>query len=449
MIRRKLVPFILLSVFYSCSVFATEVRIDGFASLVGGMVLDKDEGDIYYYSEEDLTFDADSVYGIQVRGDLENDLTVTAQIVGRGNNDYEAEFEWAFASYQVNDEWRVSVGKTRSPLYMYSDFLDVSYSYHWINPPRTVYEVPFTTIEGFNVEYLTDIGEWTSRVTMVAGNSEAPVSELSSTLTIRNAFGAAWSMNYDWLTLRGVFLSANTSVPFTDDPSTDDDLVGLISKLGGVNELFAAGELEAIAGLSGVGISEDMFEGLVGRMPGIDLSELVEDIEWMDDRALYKGVSIAIDYNDFLAVAEYTRIDIKDSLVPELSSYYFSLGKRFDDWMVHLTYEVDDDEPAESIVDDLRDLIPEYKRTEDSGFGVAVDGALDVAASNLNAGREALIGGVSSVVQSLELKKETWSLGVRWDFHPSASVKAEYKYKDDYTNEKKPRLIKFGLDLVF
>jgi len=445
---KKLVPFIFLSFFYSFSVFSAEVRIDGFASLVGGMVLDKDEGEIYFYSEEDLTFDADSVYGIQVRGDLEKDLSVTAQIVGRGENDYEAEFEWAFASYQINDELRVSVGKTRSPIYMYSDFLDVSYSYHWIRPPRTVYEVPFNTLEGVNVEYLTDVGEWTSRLTLVAGATEAPVGELSSTLTVRNAIGAAWSMNYDWLTLRAVLLSANTGVAFVDDPNDSEDLMDLINGIKAANGIFAGGEAGISAALMAAGAPDSTFDDFVGAGSGFDTSDLVDDIEWMNDRGIYQGVAATIDYNDFLFVAEYTRIDIEDSFIPELNSYYISLGKRFNDWMVHLTYEVDDDKPIDSIIDDAQRLFPVYVRTGTTGNPL-YDGIMDGGIAELNTGREQIIAGISSAVKSLELEKETWTLGVRWDFHPSASIKAEYKYKDDTTNSKKPRLIIFGLDLVF
>lgn len=441
-------PFVFLLFFYSCSVFSAEVRLDGFASLVGGMVLDKDEGEIYFYSEEDLTFDVDSVYGIQIRGDLENDLTVTAQIVGRGNNNYEAEFEWAFASYQINGEWRISVGKTRSPIYMYSDSLDVSYSYHWIQPPLTVYEVPFNTLEGVNVEYLTNVGEWSSRLTFVAGATEAPVGELSSTLTVRNAVGAAWSMNYNWLTLRAVLLSANTGVAFVDDPNESEDLVDLINGIKAANGYFSAIEAGTVSALTAQGATSDTFGNYVGFRSGFEVNELVDDIEWMNDRGIYQGVAVAVDYNDFLFVAEYTQINIEDSFIPELNSYYISLGKRFDDWTVHLTYEVDDDKPVDSIVEDAQRLFPVYERTGTTGNPL-YDGIMDGAVVNLNALRGGMIAGISSAVESLKLEKETWSLGARWDFHPSASIKAEYKVKDDNTNRKKPELITFGLDLVF
>ena len=56
------------------------------------------EGSLLNYSEEHLTFATDSIFAVQLRTDLENGLSATAQITGRGSQSYEAEFEWAFLS---------------------------------------------------------------------------------------------------------------------------------------------------------------------------------------------------------------------------------------------------------------------------------------------------------------------------------------------------------------
>ncbi|OUS31579.1 hypothetical protein A9Q99_03135 [Gammaproteobacteria bacterium 45_16_T64] len=420
--------------------FALDVRIDGFASVVGGAVLDKGEGDIYYYDEEDVVFKPDSTYGIQLRADLEPNMSITTQIVGAGEKDYEAEFKWAFMSYQINDEWRISVGKTRVPLYMYSDFLDVGYAYHWIRPPRTVYELPFSTLEGINVEYLTDVGDWTSRLTLVAGATDDEVVELDSELATRNALGVAWSMNYDWFTVRAVFLSAKTSVPFVDDPDAED-LADLMATLSNAGTLLSS---SAVATLFPAGV----FDTYIGVEDDPNLSALVDDIEWVDDRGLYRGVAIAIDYDGYLFSAEYTQADIKDTFIPTLRSYYVSVGRRIGDWTAYFTFEVDDDRQVDSLVRDIEGSLPTYQRTG-SVDGGAVDAALDAAAAGLNAGRQQMIDGVAAAVASLDLKKETRSIGVRWDFHPQAAVKAEFKAKYDDTNDVNPRLINVGLDLIF
>lgn len=104
----------------------TDLRIDGFANFAAGQMLsDTDDGSLYGY-DEDVSFAPETAYGIQFRGDLKEDLSVTAQIVGRGSQDYEANVTWAYVAYAINDEWTIKAGRSRVPYFMYSDFLDVA-----------------------------------------------------------------------------------------------------------------------------------------------------------------------------------------------------------------------------------------------------------------------------------------------------------------------------------
>ena len=333
----------LITFLFSGAVSAADIRIDGFVSVIGGALLDDDEdadnGELLGYSEEDFTFKTDSLYALQVRGDMEDGLSATAQVVAKGSDDFKAEFEWAFISYEINDEWRISAGKTRAPLYLYSDFLDVGYAYHWISPPWSVYDLPFNTLEGVNVEYLTDIGDWTSRLTLVAGATDDPltIGGGPSTLRLRNAVGAAWSMNYDWLTLRGILLTAKTSLD-------NDSVTELSTSLDTFNELFTAGEDEVIASLTAAGAPDGTFEALVGRVASVDLSRYADEVLWQDDRGDYAGLALSIDLEQFIFVAEYTRVKVEEAFLADLTSYYISAGWRFGNWVTHLTYGVNEDD---------------------------------------------------------------------------------------------------------
>lgn len=70
---------------------AAEIRIDGFANFAAGqMISDNDEGSMYGY-DDDVRFNQESSYGIQFRGDLQEKLSITAQIVGKGDvEEYDA-----------------------------------------------------------------------------------------------------------------------------------------------------------------------------------------------------------------------------------------------------------------------------------------------------------------------------------------------------------------------
>jgi hypothetical protein len=131
-----------------CAALATsyanaEVRINGFASIVGGKSLEDDRGRYGY--DDDISFKNESVFALQISADLQEKLSATAQIVARGNNDFDAEFEWAYLTYEFNDELQLSAGKMRVPFYRYSDFIDVGYAYRWVRPPESVYSIPFST----------------------------------------------------------------------------------------------------------------------------------------------------------------------------------------------------------------------------------------------------------------------------------------------------------------
>lgn len=103
-----------------------DVTINGFASINAGIALDKNDS-LYGY-DDSLDFKNESLFAIQIMSDLGEKLSVTAQLMGRGSNDFDVGFEWAFISYQINDDWRINAGRLRTPFYKYSDFRDVGYS---------------------------------------------------------------------------------------------------------------------------------------------------------------------------------------------------------------------------------------------------------------------------------------------------------------------------------
>lgn len=96
----------------SAPAMAAELRFDGFASFVAGQVLDKDElatdssGDpvLFRGFDDKLSFNENSLFAVQVRADLQDRLSATAQIIAKGNDGYDAKFNWAYLSYELTDE---------------------------------------------------------------------------------------------------------------------------------------------------------------------------------------------------------------------------------------------------------------------------------------------------------------------------------------------------------
>ena len=66
--------------------FATnaDVRINGFANLVAGTA-GSDESFLGY--DDEISFDAESLFSLQISGDINDKMSATGQIVARGAND--------------------------------------------------------------------------------------------------------------------------------------------------------------------------------------------------------------------------------------------------------------------------------------------------------------------------------------------------------------------------
>ena len=109
-----------------------DLTINGFASIKAGMTMGSDE-QLYGYTD-DIDFKNESLFAVQVMSDLGDKLSITAQLMGRGREDFNAEFEWAFLSYQLTDNMQINAGRLRTPFYKYSDFMVscfFSYKYYF------------------------------------------------------------------------------------------------------------------------------------------------------------------------------------------------------------------------------------------------------------------------------------------------------------------------------
>lgn len=157
---------------------AGDINWSGFMSVVGGKTLDSDiqlidpdgpgpapaslaEQQIYdagffgynggVYSPE-FSFEQESMIALQGQMIVTNKLRATIQVLARGGNNWEAGTEWAYLSYSLSDEWTINAGRIRLPLYYYSDFLDVGYTYDWVRPPAELYAGP-SAINGLSANY--------------------------------------------------------------------------------------------------------------------------------------------------------------------------------------------------------------------------------------------------------------------------------------------------------
>lgn len=363
-----------------------DLTINGFASIKAGMTLDSEDS-LYGY-DDSLDFNNESLFAVQMMSDLGEKLSVTAQLMGRGANDFDVEFEWAFISYQLNDDWRVNAGRLRTPFYKYSDFRDVGYAYDWLRVPQSVYGLGFDNIEGISFYHTTQLGNFDSSLQLVAGayDGDAVVSGNAVDAEIKDILGVTWELGQDWYSFRAAYLFGKVSI-------------------------------DAQSAQLQPGVS---FGDFFASLTGAGFAALVNEIAITEEDGAFFGLGFTADKNDWLLVAEYTTVKVDDSFIADQKNFYVSLGRRFDGITPYISYEREDNEAKEQIYTPYLAALP-------APLALPVVG----------------------IVQSQARDAQTYNLGLRYDFHPSAAFKLQYSSEDNKIADRRQDALAFGVDVVF
>jgi hypothetical protein len=213
------------------------VKFSGFASIVGGQIVNNPTPGLspdpsltppIYIADwsnwgtynKSFSFKPESRAGAQAVIGFTEDLKFTGQVVIRGV-DTTPNITWAFLSYNITSDWEVQVGRKRIPLYYYSDFQDIGYSYPWVSPPPEVYGWEATNFNGASLRHKGTVGDTTYTVSLFGGQEHINKDRymLSSgqpetDVAWKDIRGGDLEISKGWLTLRGVYLQANPE--FTD-----------------------------------------------------------------------------------------------------------------------------------------------------------------------------------------------------------------------------------------
>ena len=206
-----------------CAGASGEINLTGFASINAGTVLSgsgvpqydvpptflADYPLVSAYTE-DWDYTPESLFGVQISGNMGEGLSATAQIVGRGVDDFDAKFEWAYISYELNQNWTLQAGKKRLPLFYYSDFYDVGFAYVWMRPPADTYTWQIFNYNGINALYQDTWGEWAVSGNIYTGKEDSKENRLLSEFFFleptreiwEDILGGVINFSKDWLEVR-------------------------------------------------------------------------------------------------------------------------------------------------------------------------------------------------------------------------------------------------------
>ncbi|QTH73365.1 porin [Pseudoalteromonas xiamenensis] len=376
-----------------------DLRINGFASVYAGQATN-DKQKVYGY-DDDATFSNESKFAVQISADLTEGLTATSQVIARGSDDYNAEFEWAYITYHIDDSSQVNAGKMRIPFYKYSDYLDVGYAYRWVRPPQSVYGLSFSTYEGASYLRTDTLGDWDSSLQLLYGNLSEDIIAYTyaDPAEMKSIWGINWTMSRDWFSARAAYLVADVSI----------------------DELNSAPLSQLIAGLNNYGLSNE-----------------ASKLQTNEDSGYFLGVGFSIDYNDILVDAEYTELEVDDSVLAPQEQFFVSVGYRIGSVTIHSTYEENQDKHKASRFDTVPLTINHPQL-----------GTIPVTTDPTNPNAPTLRALTNAALNGVHVDTSTWSVGMRYDFHPSAAFKLDYSSLDNNVTNTRTGVVTAGVDVVF
>lgn len=291
------------------AVQAADVGISGFLSVGGGMVQDDSSVSYDGYSEEDLTFDR-NLLGLQFTGQVSEKVSATAQLIARSEKDYEVTAEWAYLTWQASDNGKVRAGRLRTPLYTYSDSLDVGYSYPWISAPNEVYYLPFNNVDGIDYYLTAALGSFDTSFQAYFGSFDSDFQFEDGTqgnASLRNQMGVAATFGKDWWSFRAAYHQTDLTVDINNPALT----------------------------------------GFVAQLGASDFAYLVPRITVEDDKGTFAQIGVNIDTGLFVAAAEHVEFEVKNTLLAKNVRDYVMVGMRLGDFLIHVTGSQADDEVAD------------------------------------------------------------------------------------------------------
>ena len=373
-----------------------DIQINGFANLIGGMTLDEDES-VYDY-DSDFNFNPASVFGLQVRGDVSDKLSATAQLVGRGSDDYDADFEWAYMTYMLNNNVNISAGRLRMPLFKYSASLDIGYSYHWLTPPDAIYGIDFNNIDGVRLDYSTYSGDWEYGAQLTAGRVETDttISGTPAALELENVMALSLEATRDWFSARTLFARAKVS-------AVNDDFDAFVD---GLNTF---GSFIPTASLAASGFSVD------------------------EDTGTFFEVAINVDKYDWFVGAEYTHTQVDNAVIAENSAWYVTAGMRFGKFTPHITYEVEEADNADQL-----------------GLVAALPSTISSGVDATDATWASIYQSAAGIATTQDLDVSALTVGLRYDVEPGFALKTDVTwYSDDLNDLNDATLLKVGVNYTF
>lgn len=382
---------------------ADDLQWNGFLNVVGGILQHDPVADVsdnrqypgFLDYTGDLTFDQQTSAGLQVIRPLDDKSSVTAQLFAEGNDGtYNASFKWLYLTYNYSEFSRFRIGRIATPVFLFSDSINVGYSYHWVSPPREIYGFD-SVINGIDYIYHDVAGEvdWSFEIYGGAADQYIPVidAQIISRDTLASIFSAsAWG----WLSLRAMYFQTQTT--FIPDALQNDDYIELAYSRAVESGRLSQAQMDALKPL----IDPLIRENLAGPTA-------------LDDfKVRYGELAVRADVDNWFAIAEATMTRSDEYLYSNNNGGYLTAGVRFDRFQYHLTQSRIRTQLHDDVKADLHYQLPETPTQNDiaDSFSKAI---------------------LTAVAGTIARDIETTTLGVRYEATQSVALKMDVSYFEE------------------
>jgi len=275
------------------------LKINGFIT-AAATVANEDVNN--FNTSDTVNFRGLSKAGVQLTYQLNDKADATIQMVARsddtnGTDTWEMNAEWAYLGYQLTDDLKLRAGRMRVPFYMYSESLDVGYSYPWVRPPLSVYRSPLTAYDGVDLTYSFATGGINNRLQF-------------------------WTGSY-----------ADTS----NGPAGLPDDIELKDQYG-VNMTSTWGDFTARAMMFTIAIDGTTTVDISAPVPGVPYVPVLLQAD-AEDKLDYSSLGFQWDNGQYFVITETTDLRSEKGLFfTDEKGGYITAGTRIQDWTPYATY---------------------------------------------------------------------------------------------------------------
>lgn len=201
------------------------IKINGFLSAgMSRAEVDTTSGDASYIdgASEKWSHDSLTRAGIQFNARLNDRAEAVVQLFASGDDEFNAELQWAYLDYQVSDAVSVKAGRIVAPFYMHSQYIDVGYAYPWVSLPAEVYQLaPVKTMEAVEGAWRFTTGPVSHRLSGFWGSSTVDGGERVANAQFQadDLSGLNFTSYWRNWTVRAAYTAASVSV-------SEEDLAG-------------------------------------------------------------------------------------------------------------------------------------------------------------------------------------------------------------------------------